>query len=53
MHLGANLIGWDGFPTWSGWGGWALPSTEDYGNAGAVEPDGGERAKKVVRVNIE
>ncbi|KAL3536959.1 hypothetical protein ACH5RR_000325 [Cinchona calisaya] len=51
-NAGANLIGWDGFPTWTGWGGWALPSTEHFGNAETGEPDGG-KAKKVVRVNIK
>ena len=53
MNAGANLIGWDGFPTWSGWGGWAPPSIEYFGDAGAAEPDGEGRRKKVVRVNVE
>ncbi|XP_027113060.1 uncharacterized protein [Coffea arabica] len=52
-NSGANLIGWDGFPTWSGWGGWAPPSIEYFGDAGAAEPDGEGRRKKVVRVNVE
>ncbi|CAI9103697.1 OLC1v1002230C1 [Oldenlandia corymbosa var. corymbosa] len=50
---GANWIGWEGFPAWNNWGGYALPPAENYGETGAGEPDGRRRGKKVVRVNIE
>ncbi|KAL7203705.1 hypothetical protein ACSBR2_016877 [Camellia fascicularis] len=49
-------IGWDWWPKW---GGWALPSTEQSGDAGGTGPviEAGTssrgRAKKIVRVNIE
>ncbi|KAI3449122.1 hypothetical protein Pfo_005787 [Paulownia fortunei] len=38
-NAGANNNAWDDFASWSGWGGWPLPSLEYFGN-GEAQPDG-------------
>ena len=56
-NVGSINRGWDELAKW---GGWALPSAEQWGNAGATLTDGenapcssSERPKRVVPVNIE
>ncbi|XP_059651553.1 uncharacterized protein LOC132299111 isoform X2 [Cornus florida] len=57
LEYPGSSSGWNGHPTW---GGWALPSAEHLGDAKGMKRDtgaktlsSGQRAKKVVRVDIE
>ncbi|KAL2536511.1 Calcium-binding EF-hand family protein [Forsythia ovata] len=38
-NSGSDIGAWNDFPNWSGWGGWALPSLEYFGNGGESEPN--------------